>query len=122
MLETMERAMHESMISRLRFWVGAILILKHVLGWLTAWGFAWGTVVLVARVLLDGVPDWLWWGLTAAAPIALAAGWYGWRCAPPRAIFRALIDHAGHCGGLLMAADEVPLGNWQVSLPSAPLL
>src|SRR5262245_44106618 len=108
-LSRREHLMHESIIARLRLRVGSVLVVKHVLAGLTFWGFAWGTVVLVTRMLQGETPDWLWWGLLSALPVALAAGWYGWTQVPAPSVFRAIIDNEGHCGGLLMAAEELPL-------------
>jgi hypothetical protein len=112
--------MHEFMINRLRRHVGAILVLKRVLGWLTLWCFLWGTVVLVSRILLAEIPAWLWWGLGIGPLVAIVAGWFALGRLPSRSAFRALVDQIGHCGGLLMAAEEQPLGAWQDSLPRTP--
>jgi len=114
--------MHESMISRLRRRLGAVLALKKALGLLTLWTFVWGIAVLVGRVIIHEVPEWWWWGL-AAAPVAIgAATWAGLKQLPSRSDLRALLDKTSHCGGLLMASEQEPLGPWRETLPEAAAL
>jgi hypothetical protein len=109
--------MHETLITRLRRQIGAVLALKHMLGWLAVWAFAWGTFVLVWRVTLNESPDWLWWGLALAPLVAVAAAVVALRNLPAPAALRALVDRSSSCGGLLMTAAEQPIGPWQKRLP-----
>jgi len=109
--------MHESLITRLRRQIGAVLALKQTLGWLAVWAFAWGTFVLVWRVALDEAPDWLWWGLAVAPLVAAVAAIMAIRRLPAPAALRALVDRSSYCGGLLMTAAEQPIGAWKKRLP-----
>jgi hypothetical protein len=111
--------MHESLIASLRRRIGAVLALKHSLGWVAVWAFVWGTFVLVWRVALNEAPGWLWWGIAAAPAVGLAAALVALRRLPARSAVCALVDRSSHCGGLLMTAEEQPIGPWQKSLPRA---
>ncbi len=60
----------EKTISAFMFRVAALLVLKHALSCITAWGFLWGTAVLVLRAAV-GTPRYpILWGLVGIAPAA----------------------------------------------------
>jgi len=110
---------HEKTVTGLRQRVGLVLFLKHALAMLTAWLFLWGTAVLIVRLTLELSPLVLLWGL-AAVPLLLALALRAaLRRLPSATAVRAVLDRAGHCGGLLMAAADHDLGRWQQMLPPA---
>jgi hypothetical protein len=114
--------MHDQFIAGLQRRFAAVLMLKHALLWLAAWAFFWGTFVIVWRVAIGEPADDLWWGLTAAPLLAIAAAGLAVRGVPSRANLRAVVDRSSRCGGLLMAAAETRLGPWQQAMPEpAPL-
>jgi hypothetical protein len=107
----------ESAITRLREHLAALLILRKALAFLAIWLFIWGTGVIVLRVAFETSSIDLLWGLLAAPLVVAVAAVAGLRELPRRTQLRAVLDKAGGCGGLLMAAEEQPLGAWQESLP-----
>lgn len=114
--------MHEQLISRLRWRLGGMLVLRQVVAGLTLWAFLWGTVVIACRVALGESPDWLRWGLGLAPLVALAGLARGLRQMPAATRVRALVDRTSACGGLVMASEEQPLGSWTDRLPEPALL
>jgi hypothetical protein len=98
------------------------LLLKYVLAFVTAWLFAWGTAVLVLRLTAGTSPLVLLWGLVPVLLLAGLAALPALRRLPPSGTLRALLDRAGGCGGLLMAAAEQDLGRWRRMLPAADAL
>jgi hypothetical protein len=112
---------HEQSVSRLRRQIALALILKQSLIAVTAWAFLWGTVVLVLRAALGTSPLLLAWGLLGAPVLAGLLAARALRRLPSRSAVRALLDRAGGCGGLLMAAEELPLGDWRPSPRPADL-
>jgi hypothetical protein len=106
-------------ITRLRRRLACVLILRQSLALVTLWLFIWGSGILVLRVAAGASPALLFWGL-AAVPLLLGAAVVGGvRQVPARASLAAVVDKAADCGGLLMAAAEQPLGNWERELPAA---
>lgn len=114
--------MHDHAISSLRLRLGAMLILRQMVLFITAWAFAWGVVTLVTRVVSGGSPQWLLWGMLGAPLVIAFAVIRGLRQVPDERAVRALVDRASLCGGLLMAAAEQPLGNWSRRLGDAAAL
>jgi hypothetical protein len=89
------------------------LILKQALLWLAGWTFLWGTFVIVWRVAV-GPPDReIWWGLAAVPVLTLIAGIVAVRRLPSRDRLRALVDRTSRAGGLVMAAAETSVADWQ---------
>lgn len=100
-------------IDRFRGRLGLVLTCKYAVALATAWAFLWGTVVLVLRASVGTPNELLLWGL-AGVPVAVLVGSFLAirRLPSPRAV-RSLLDGHNHCGGLLMAADEVEVGQWR---------
>jgi hypothetical protein len=95
-----------------------LYLLKYTLAALTAWAFLYGTAVLALRGTLAVPREMLLWGL-ASLPLAVApAAWWAWRRLPPGRAVTALLDRHGRCGGLLMAGEEQPLGEWRQAVPA----
>src|SRR5438045_958522 len=93
-------------IRRLRWRLAGLLLLRQAVTFVAAYLFLWGTAALVLRVTAATAPAPLLWGL-AALPLVLAAAIVPVRRQLPKpAVLRAVLDRAGGCGGLLMAADE----------------
>jgi hypothetical protein len=109
---------HDRAISRFRFRLACLLVLKYALAFLAGWGFLWGTVVLALRATLHLAPLSLLWGLTTLPLALVPAVFLALRRLPSRSAIRALLDQHSHCGGLLMAAEDVPLGQWREELPT----
>ncbi|MCI0526854.1 MAG: hypothetical protein L0Y56_05300, partial [Nitrospira sp.] len=63
----------------------------------------------------------LLWGVAGVLlAVGLAIG-LALRQLPTRAAVRALLDKQSGCGGLLMAAEDTDLGDWQKQMPSMSL-
>lgn len=108
---------HDQFLARLRRQIRRALLGRYLLLLLTGWCFAWGTLIVLLRVLSNIPAVQLLWGLLAL-PVLLPAGLaLAWRRVPEERALRALVDEASACGGLLMAAEEQPLGGWQMALP-----
>jgi hypothetical protein len=102
----------------LRRRIAAFLVLRRALALLALWLFLWGTAVLVLRVGAGLSPLVLLWGLAAVPVLLAAAVLLALRQVPGRAALCAALDRSGGCGGLLMAAEERPLGGWEQAAPS----
>src|SRR5262245_4190638 len=109
--------MHDKLLRRLRRQIAAVLILEHALLWLAGWAFVWGTAVIAWRVAAGAASDESWLGLAAVPVCVIVSAAIAIRGVPSRDRLRAVIDGASRCGGLLMAAAEMPLGNWQYLMP-----
>jgi hypothetical protein len=108
---------HEQALTGFRRRLAVLLTLRNALAYFTAWAFVWGTGVLVLRAALGTPRPVLLWGL-AGLPLALVpAVWLALRRLPSAAAVRALFDHRGGLGGLLMAGAEMPLGAWDRRVP-----
>src|SRR5947209_5360570 len=105
-------------IRSLRRRIAALLVLRRALTLLALWLFLWGTAVLVVRASAGLSPLTLLWGLAAAPLFLTAAAVPALRQVPGRAALCAALDHSGGCGGLLMAAEEQPLGGWERAAPA----
>jgi hypothetical protein len=105
-------------VRSLRRRLAAVLVLRRALALLALWLFLWGTAVLVLRVGAGLSPLTLLWGLAAAPLFLAAAAMLALRHVPGRAALCAALDRSGGCGGLLMAAEEQPLGGWQRAAPT----
>jgi hypothetical protein len=108
---------HELLVEHFYRRIAGWFILRQSVAAITFWAFLWGTAVLVFRTTQDTAPVALLWGLVGV-PIALAAAtWSSLRRLPDRSSVRALLDHHGGCGGILMTGAERDLGRWAESLP-----
>ncbi len=111
------RSPHEKIVRHLQQRLGALLVLRKALAYLTLWCFIWGTGVVILRVAASAPPEMLLWGL-AVVPLVLAAALVmALRELPSPVLLRAVLDRAGGYGGMLMAAGERPLGEWDHTLP-----
>jgi hypothetical protein len=99
----------------------ALFFWRQAVGFATLWLFVWGTGVLALRasVGMDGVT--LLWGAVGLVPCFVLAWIVAVRQTPRAAAVRALLDRESHCGGLLMAGAEKPLGDWEDRLPAVTL-
>src|SRR5947209_4068912 len=104
----------EKNLRRLRLRLALVLALRKTVALLAVWCFIWGTGVLILRVAAAVSPEYLLWGSAAIPFVALAALVLALRDVPSSAVLRAVLDRAGGCGGLLMAAGERPLGAWVI--------
>src|ERR1700709_2741562 len=99
-------------IAEFRQTLAAVYLLRYGLAALTVWAFVYGIAVLALRGATGLSRIELLWGL-ASLPVALVpAVWRALRRLPSRDRVRAVLDHHGRCGGLLMAGAEQPLGRW----------
>lgn len=108
----------EQVLECLRRRLAATLVVRESLAYLAVFAFAWGTVVLVCRVLWHTPAEVFWWGLMAVPLLIGLAAFRAWRRLPPLAKLRALLDRASNCGGLLLASEEQHLGQWEQAMPS----
>ena len=114
----------EKLMLRFRRRLALLLLLRSSLACATAWAFAWGVAVLVLRATAGTQRPALLWGL-AGLPFALApAVWLTRRRLPSLSAVRALLDAHNGYGGVLMAAEDLPLGRWRETLdePELPRL
>ncbi len=105
-------------IRSLRRRIAALLFLRRALMLLALWLFLWGTAVLILRASAGLSPIALLWGLAAAPLFLSVAAVLAVRQVPGRAALCAALDRSGGCGGLLMAAEEQPLGGWERAAPT----
>lgn len=75
-------------------------------------GFVWGLVALVTRMLTDYPPSWLWWGLMGLTGVWLAAAWWARRQVPVLATVMAMLDRDHRRGGLLMVPQHTGREAW----------
>ncbi len=98
-----------------------VFVTRFSLSFAAFWCFVWGTIVLVLRSIWGTEAHHLaWGGLGLVAAVGLA-GWWARRWVPSQAQLRALVDRQSHCGGLLMAANEVQMGQWERHIPQSSL-
>ena len=72
----------------------------------------------VLRVEHGLAPLTLLWGVVGVPLVLAAAALLALRQIPGRAALCAALDRSGGCGGLLMAAEEEPLGGWERAAPA----
>ncbi len=94
-----------------------ILIIKYALSFATLWFFAWGIVSLILRAWVGTSRQFLLWGATGILFAIFAAVLKMRKDLPSNSSVRALLDHQNHCGGLLMAAGDLSLDDWQARIP-----
>src|SRR5512138_2253054 len=90
---------------------------KYSLAALAVWAFVYGTFVLAMRGGFGADRLGVLWGLFSLPVAFLPAFWLAYRRLPSPQAIRAVLDRHGRCGGLLMAGDEQPLGDWQYEIP-----
>lgn len=110
--------MYDQVIASLHRQLAAVLILKQALLWLAGWTFLWGTFVIVWRVTVGPPESEIWWGLAAVPVITIIAGIVAVRRLPSRDKLRAVVDRTSHAGGLVMAAAETSIADWQHAVRS----
>src|SRR5262245_48207391 len=111
------RPNEERAIADFRRALAGLYLLRYGLAALTIWAFVYGTAVLALSGAVGLSRIDLLWGL-ASLPLVLApAVWLALRRLPARDRVRAVLDHHGRCGGLLMAGAEHSLKDWQSALP-----
>lgn len=97
--------------------------LRGAVWWSVLVLFLWGSAVVVARLVWQspwnstamGIATATWWLIVGLAAVMVAAvgGAYRGLCqVPEEAQLLAWLDADNACGGLLMAAREVPLDGW----------
>lgn len=96
-----------------------VLVLRYSLAFSAFWVFVWGTVSLVACSVWGVETQYLAWGGMGLLGSFAAAAWYARRWIPSKAQLRALLDQQARCGGLLMAANETQMGQWERHIPKA---
>jgi hypothetical protein len=106
-----------NLVEKLRLKIAFLLSLRHLVRFLTLWGFLLGVIILILRVSLAVPRPILLWALLSLLPSAIWAVVLALRETPSRKVLCALLDEQNRCGGLLMAADEVNLGSWQNRIP-----
>jgi hypothetical protein len=108
--------------SAFRTRLATLYLLRHSLVGLAVWGLLYGVVVLALRGALGLDRETLLWGLASLPLVFLVATVLAFRALPSVAATRALLDRHGHCGGLLMAADEVDTHGWIARPGDGPAL
>ncbi|MCI0665427.1 MAG: hypothetical protein L0220_30575 [Acidobacteria bacterium] len=110
-------ATHEDAIRRLTRRLAAMLTLKRSLAFITIWCFVWGAGALVLRAVGGAPRKPLLWGAIGLLVAFVAAFVISRKHLPSESSVRALLDRQNECGGLLMAARDVALGDWQTRMP-----
>ncbi|MFN0109880.1 MAG: hypothetical protein ACKVZH_13580 [Blastocatellia bacterium] len=98
-----------------------LLTLKTWLTIATLWCFGWGAVALTLRATLHTPLKPLLFGAIGILVAAIAAYFIARKQLPTSASVRSLLDQQNDCGGLLMAAGEQTLGDWEARLNSVSL-
>ena len=110
--------MTERAVKQLRSQLAMLLLLQYSLVAMAIWGFIWGVAVLVLRITVHLAPLTLLWGACGLLAAVVIAVFVALPHIPDSAVLRAILDNQNRCGGLLMAADEVPVAAWQDKLGS----
>jgi hypothetical protein len=116
-----DSAHHERAIQRFLLRLVSLLTLKYSLMLTALWCFAWGTIAVALRAGAGTAVKPLLWGAGGIALAVIAAFILARRQLPTAASIRSLLDQQNECGGLLMAAGEQPLGDWQSNLNTLQL-
>lgn len=98
------------------------LLWPRVLRWTTIWLFVWGIAALLVRVSSTTPSARLLWGALGLALVGGLATWQAGRACPPSSALRAWLDERNQCGGLLMAAAEETIGEWDTPAVALPRL
>ncbi|MBI1370570.1 MAG: hypothetical protein GC162_18185 [Planctomycetes bacterium] len=91
--------------------------MRFALAGMAAWLLLLGTVVLVSRAAVGVAREPMLWGFAGLVPVLIGAMAMARRRVPEAASVRALLDRHGRAGGLIMAANETPLGEWGARTP-----
>jgi hypothetical protein len=110
---------HERAVTTFARRIALVLITRYWLTFSIIWIFLWGVTVLSLRVATNLSKAQLLWGLAGLAPALVMAFIWGRKGLPSRSAIRALVDHRGDFGGLLMASAQAELGEWKSMLPHA---
>jgi hypothetical protein len=91
--------------------------LQRAAEWMAVYLFAFGSLVLIVKLLLPGLwPHVLWLGL-GAVPVTIAAWMLARRGRFSRQESVAMLDRRLGTGGLLMTLCETPDAEWEARLP-----
>lgn len=91
--------------------------LKTAAEWLGAFLLAFGTIVLLVKLMVPSLwPNVLWLGL-ASIPLTIAAWQFAMRDRFTASESVAYLDQKLRAGGLLMSLSETPDEHWQQKLP-----
>src|SRR5262245_33342491 len=104
-------------IRRFRQKLAITLTIKYGLSFAALWSFAWGSAALILRTWGGTSRQALFWGAAGFLFAIIAAILKTRKLLPSHSSVRALLDHQNHCGGLLMAAGNLSLGDWQARIP-----
>ena len=110
---------HEKAVNSFGRRISIVLIVRYALAHSVIWIFLWGIAALALRVATSPTTTQLMWGFVGVIPAVALAIFRSRRNLPSRSAIRALLDHRGEFGGLLMAAADAELGDWTNRLPDA---
>ena len=114
-------ASHDHAIQSFLRKLAALLTLKSWLMMATVWCFGCGVVSLSLRAAIATPRKPLLFGAAGIIAAAVAAFLMARKQLPTQTSVRSLLDRQNDCGGLLMAAGEQSLGNWENRLNSVNL-
>ena len=109
-------APHEKSIDRFIRRVVLLTAIRRSLISLAIFGFTLGLIVLSMKAASNREPGRLVWLLLGIIPCVLISIILALRRRPQRAAVRAMLDLRNGCGGLLMARERLPLGEWEKKL------
>lgn len=100
------------------------LFLYYLLLLGTVFFFCTGTLILIARALLDTAPSRLAWSLFGIIPVAVISLVLALRRMPGPAAIRAYIDKYNQSGGLFITSQTTDISGWESRLTNlkAPLV
>jgi len=93
-----------------------MLLATHGLIWSSVWAFVWGIATVILRYGWHTPRPILLWGLLGFIPAIAGAVIAAKRQWPKRTAVCALLDHHHRAGGLLMASEQMALGDWKDKL------
>jgi hypothetical protein len=99
-------------IAQFRWHAASLLVLRQCLHYFFVWTMIWATGVVVLRAIFRIDPTVLWWGAIGLLIAAVVGVVLAIRQIPTAEVSRAVVDRHSGCGGLLMAAADVPIGVW----------
>ncbi len=105
-------------ISRLRFRVGGVLVIRECLRLFFAWIMIWAAAVVALRAIFLVDRFVLLWGCLGLPVVAAVGIFLAIRKLPSSTAIRATLDRHGCLGGLLMAAGDTDIGPWSERVPN----
>jgi hypothetical protein len=108
---------HARAVRRFARKLALLLACRAGVRWAAPWFFAWGAIVLAARIAGGGNERWMWAGLAGFLPLAILAAIRDLRRHVRMPGLRAAYDGINRCGGIVMAGDAADTSGWMSVTP-----